>query len=95
LPVFIGPILAVPFAITSSHLFFGKLAAKFGFWQLPEEETPPVIIRALNLPAISIRAEHEQNSEIHSPLTTQDLLAIDAKLDIVNNVSGEDMRIVA
>jgi membrane glycosyltransferase len=95
LPVFIGPILAVPFGITSSHLFFGKLAAKFGFWQLPEEETPPVIIRALNLPAISIRAEHEQNSELHSPLTTQELLAIDANLDIVSTVSAKDMRIVA
>ena len=93
--MFIGPILAVPFGITSSHLFFGRLAAKFGFWQSPEEETPPVIIRALNLPAISIRAEHEQNSELHSPLTTQDLLDIDANLDIVNTVSVKDMRIVA
>ncbi len=95
LPVFIGPILAVPFGITSSHTIFGRLASKFGFWQLPEEETPPVIIRALNLPAISIRAEHEQSGELHSPLTTQELLDIDADLDIVNTVSVKDMRIVA
>ena len=95
LPVFIGPILAVPFGITSSHVFFGKLTAKFGFWQLPEEEKPTVIIRALNLPAISIRAEHDKNSELHSPLTTQQLLDIDAELDIVGNVSAKDMRAVA
>ncbi len=95
LPVFIGPMLAIPFGITSSHAFLGKLTSKFGFWQLPEEETPPVIIRALNLPAISIKAEHAQNSELHSPLTTQQLLDIDADLDIVNTVSVKDMRIVA
>ncbi len=95
LPVFIGPLFAVPFGITSSHVFFGKLAAKFGFWQLPEEDTPPVIIRALNLPAISVRAESNSSSEYHSPLSTQDLLDIDVDLDIVNTVSAKDMRIVA
>ncbi len=95
LPVFIGPLFAIPFGISSSHKFFGKLTAKFGFWQLPEEETPPIIIRALDLPAISIRAEHEQNAELHAPLTTQQLLDIDADLDTVNTVSIDDMRIVA
>ena len=95
LPVFIGPAFAVLFGISSSHVFFGKLTSKFGFWQLPEEETPPVIIRALNMPAISIRAEYEQNSGSHAPLTTQQLLDIDANLDIVNTVSVDDMRIVA
>ena len=95
LPVFIGPIFAIPFGITSSHVFFGKLTAKFGFWQMPEEETPPVIVRALNLPAISIRGAHDKNSELHSPLTTQQLLDIDADHDIVNTVAVEDMRIVA
>lgn len=95
LPVFIGPLLAVPFGISSSHAVFGKLTSKFGFWQLPEEKTPPVIIRALNLNAISIRAEYKKNSEIHSPLSTQELLDIDPDLDIVNTVSTKDMRIIA
>ncbi len=94
LPVFVGPFLAIPFGISSSHEFFGNLAAKYGIWQLPEEEQPPVIIRALDLPAISIRAAHEQNSELHSPLTTQQLLDIDADLDIVSS-NVDDMRVVA
>lgn len=95
LPVFVGPLLAIPFGVSSSHDIFGRLTSKFGFWQLPEEQTPPVIIRALSLPAISIRAQQAENSELHSPLSTQELLDIDDELDIVNTVSTKEIRVVA
>lgn len=88
LPVFIGPILAVPFGVSSSHDFFGKLAVKLGFWQLPEEENPPVIVRALNLPAMSIRSEYEKGSEVYKPLSTQELLSMDSELETITNVKS-------
>jgi len=95
LPVFIGPVLAIPFGVSSSHLFFGRMAAKFGFWQLPEEENPPVIVRALNLPAISVRAEHEKVGERLSPLTTQELLDIDDELDTIRTRAAKQIRVAA
>lgn len=95
LPVFIGPILAIPFGVSSSHLAFGRLAAKFGFWQLPEEQAPPVIVRALNLPSISIRAAHEKDSKNYAPLTTQELLLIDDTLDTYGLSKQEEIKAAA
>lgn len=81
LPVFLGPLIAVPLGYTSAHLWFGNLFTRLGFWQLPEEETPPVIIRAINLPALTIRTQVLNDKEGHQPLSTQQLLDIDIEME--------------
>lgn len=92
IPVFVGPLFAIPFGLSSSHLGLGNLAARFGLWQLPEEKTPPVIIRALNLPALSAKAETAGMRDIYKPLSTQDLLDMGADLEAlpvkVNSTRG-------
>ncbi|MEM8797864.1 MAG: glucans biosynthesis glucosyltransferase MdoH [Pseudomonadota bacterium] len=74
LPVFFGPVLAIPFALSSSHLAAGHLATRLGLWQIPEENRLPVIIRALDLPAVSIRGKAVTDGTRHEPLTTDQLL---------------------
>jgi membrane glycosyltransferase len=82
-PVFVGPLFAIPFGISSSHPDLGRFAAKLGLWQLPEEQAPPVIIRALNLPALSIRAKSTDDRQAaHQPLSTQDLLDMGSELNV-------------
>ena len=95
LPVFVGPAFVVPLALSSSHPFFGELAARLGVWQLPEEETPPVIVRALNSRAVELRSEERKLAEIHSPLTTQQLLDLDVELDDVPGRRLEPAQVVA
>ena len=80
LPVFVGPALALVFGYTSAHVAFGKFFSRLGLWQMPEEETPPVIVRALNLPALAIRSE-VANAEERAPLSTDELLALDKDFD--------------
>ncbi len=80
IPVFVGPALALPFGYTSAHVTFGKFFSRLGLWQMPEEETPPVIVRALNLPALSLRSE-VANAEARAPLSTDELLALDKDFD--------------
>ena len=96
LPVFVGPAFVLPFALSSSHLFFGQLAAKFGFWQIPEEETPPVIIRGLNLNAVSLRSQAQDNKEEYAPLSVDQLLdlGVDGERSATQTVA-EPVRIVA
>jgi len=77
LPVFVGPLLAVPFGVLSSILSIGKLTTRMAFCQLPEEKDPPVIMRALNLPAVVIRGEVDAESERYKPLTTEQLVRLD------------------
>ncbi|MEP2943527.1 MAG: glucans biosynthesis glucosyltransferase MdoH [Hyphomicrobiales bacterium] len=81
LPVFIGPFLAIPLGFTSAHVSFGNLFTRLGFWQLPEEQSPPVIIRAINLPALAIRGQALSDKESHQPLSTQQLLDIDMEME--------------
>jgi len=81
LPVFWGPALAIPFGYTSAHLSFGHLFTRLGLWQLPEEEMPPVIIRAINLPALTLRGEVLRDAENRQPLSTQQLLDIDMEME--------------
>lgn len=81
LPVFLGPALAIPFGYTSAHLSFGHLFTRLGLWQLPEEEMPPVIIRAINLPALTLRGEVLRDAENRQPLSTQQLLDIDMEME--------------
>lgn len=95
LPVFIGPVLAVPFGVLTSHGFFGKLSTRAGLWQLPEEERPPVIVRALNLDALSIRAEHAKGREEYQPLSTQELLSLDASVDILPGPGANTIKVAA
>lgn len=82
-PVFIGPAFAIPFAVSSSFTPLGRFAARHGLWQLPEEEMPPVIVRALDLPAITARGEAEQFNEAYRPLSTEQLIDMDLEFDTV------------
>lgn len=82
-PVFLGPLFAIPFGLSSSHVSLGQLIARLGLWQLPEENRPPVIIRAINLPVVTHRALHVDENDRFSPLSTQDLLELGADLDAV------------
>ncbi len=81
LPVFLGPFLAIPFGYSSAHLALGHLFTRLGLWQLPEEERPPVIIRAIHLPALLIRSEVLRDNEESLPLSTQQLLDIDLEME--------------
>lgn len=81
LPVFLGPLIAAPFGVFTSHMLIGGWAARLGLWQLPEEERPPVIIRALGLPALSHRAMAVSDGAAREPLTTQQLLDMDLELE--------------
>ena len=89
IPVFVGPLFVLPFAISSSHPGLGQLAARFGLWHLPEEKIPPVIIRALHLPAVMQRSSGSEPQHVRSPLSTEDLLdtGSDVEQVIVNQTS--------
>lgn len=80
-PVFAGPLIAIPFAISSSFTPLGRFAARFGFWQIPEEVSPPVILRALSLPAILARADKAKRDEVYGPVSPQQLIEMDIELD--------------
>ena len=95
LPVFIGPILAIPFALITSYKGLGTLFAKLGLCQIPEENHPPVILRALELEAISIRVNANNNSKIYQPLTTEDLLKLDIDFDVNKNLLKEQVKVAA
>ena len=95
LPVFVGPMFAIPFAISSSHPVIGRAAARLGLWQLPEEEQAPVIVRALNLPAIAQRAEASGSRERLSPLSTDELLSLGAELETVTVPARRSGRMAA
>lgn len=79
LPVFVGPVMAIVFGVTSSLPFFGRLTARLGIWQIPEEEEPPIVLRALGLEAVSMRAIALDYRQKYSPLSLEDLLVIDAE----------------
>jgi len=95
LPVFVGPFLVIPFAISSSHPIFGAISARLGLWQLPEEQKPPVIIRALNLPAVALRADANDSHERLAPLSTDDLLRLGADMETATVPSRSSDRIAA
>jgi len=84
LPVFIGPLLAIPFGVLSSMLSIGRLTTRMAFCQLPEEKEPPIIMRALNLPAVIIRSEVDAEAERYKPLTTEQLSRLDIEYDTHN-----------
>ncbi|MEM9277848.1 MAG: glucans biosynthesis glucosyltransferase MdoH [Pseudomonadota bacterium] len=95
LPVFVGPLLAIPFGVSSSSPAIGRIFAKLAFWQIPEEEVPTVIIRALDLPALAVRDEAVTARPRYTPLTTEQLLLIDAEIEHANGPIPEPVRIVA
>lgn len=95
LPVFVGPLLAVPFGVSSSSPLIGRLAARVGLWQIPEEEEPAVIIRALDLPALAMRDEVTAAEPKYAPLSTEQLLAMDGEVETASGVIPEPVRIVA
>jgi len=95
LPVFVGPLLAIPFGVSSSSPMIGRVAARLGMWQIPEEDQPPVIVRALDLPALAVRDETPASEPKYAPLTTEQLLRIDSELETGNGVMPEPARIVA
>ncbi|MGB5736377.1 MAG: glucans biosynthesis glucosyltransferase MdoH, partial [Thiohalocapsa sp.] len=53
-PFFIGALLAVPIAVATSLPMLGLLLARIGLWRIPDEVEPHQLVRALNLPALSI-----------------------------------------
>lgn len=94
LPVFVGPLIAVPFGIFSSVLSIGRLTTRLAFCQLPEEKEPPVIMRALNLPAVIIRGEVDAEAERYKPLTTEQLARMDIEYD-THTQNGKELSAVA
>jgi membrane glycosyltransferase len=51
-----GPLLAVPFAVITALPAAGRFLMKLGLCSLPEESSPPEILRALDVPALAMRA---------------------------------------
>lgn len=49
LPIALGPLLAVPFAMVTSTEWLGRLAQRSGLWRTPEEQAPSPLIRDLGL----------------------------------------------
>jgi len=95
LPVFVGPLLVIPFAVSSSQPFFGRLAAKFGVWQIPEEEEPTVVIRALDLPALALRETGSRQTIKYAPLSRDELLEIDVEAETLGGMVSKPVRIAA
>ncbi len=95
LPVFVGPLLAIPLGVSSSLPIFGQLSARWQVWQIPEEETPPVIIRALNLPVLDFRGKVAKSGEKYLPLSREDLLSIDVELENQSGALPHPVRIAA
>ncbi len=95
LPVFVGPLLAIPFGVSSSSPMIGRMAAQVGLWQIPEEEQPTVIVRALDLPALAVRDEVPAAAPKYTPLTTEQLLSIDSEVETPGDVMPEPAQIVA
>jgi len=52
-PFFIGALLAVPIAVTTSLPAFGLLVAQIGLWRIPDEVDPHPLVQALHLPALT------------------------------------------
>ena len=51
-PFFIGALLAVPIAVTTSLPALGLLLARIGLWRIPDEVDPHPLVQALHLPAL-------------------------------------------
>ena len=52
LPVFLGPLIAVPFGIITSSTAIGMIGNRLGLWRIPEENHPVEVIKSLDLPVI-------------------------------------------
>ncbi|WP_276529841.1 glucans biosynthesis glucosyltransferase MdoH [Roseibium polysiphoniae] len=52
IPIALGPLLAVPFAVLSSSPSIGLMAIKSTFWRIPEETTPQAELSPLSLRAL-------------------------------------------
>jgi membrane glycosyltransferase len=61
-PFFVGALLAVPIAVTTSLPAFGLLLARIGLWRIPDEVDPHPLVQALHLPALA------QSSRTHAPM---------------------------
>ncbi|ADZ72350.1 Glucosyltransferase MdoH [Polymorphum gilvum SL003B-26A1] len=53
LPIGLGPLLAIPFAVALSSPAVGRLAIGATLWRIPEETDPPAALTPLQLPALS------------------------------------------
>jgi len=53
LPLAIGPLLAIPFAVATSTKTLGWAAYRSSLWRLPEETAPPATVLALRLPLLT------------------------------------------
>ncbi len=52
-PFFIGALLAVPIAVTTSLPALGLLLAQIGLWRIPDEVVPHPMVQALHLTALA------------------------------------------
>jgi membrane glycosyltransferase len=52
-PFFVGALLAVPIAVTTSLPLLGLWLARIGLWRIPDEIEPDPTVQALHLPALS------------------------------------------
>ncbi|AXS39344.1 glucans biosynthesis glucosyltransferase MdoH [Breoghania sp. L-A4] len=59
LPVIIGPLIAVPFAVITANGAVGRAFLACGLWRLPEETAPPMELQALHLDALPPRLRDE------------------------------------
>lgn len=55
LPIVLGPLFAIPFAMLLSTKSAGDAALKTTLWRIPEETAPPAQLRLLDLPALTDR----------------------------------------
>jgi len=53
IPLAIGPLLAIPFAVATSTKTLGWAAYRSSLWRLPEETAPPATVLALRLPLLT------------------------------------------
>jgi membrane glycosyltransferase len=52
-----GPLLAVPFAVVTAMPMMGRALLQRGLCSLPEEISPPDILRVLEVPALAVRVD--------------------------------------
>ena len=55
LPVLVGPLIAVLFAVATSVEPWGRRTLTAGLWRTPEETAPSADLRELGLPALAVR----------------------------------------
>lgn len=71
-PIAIGPLLAIPFAVALSTRTFGIAGLKSTLWRIPEETIPPAELRGLGLAALAESGYWaDEDTREHTPANTE------------------------